>query len=204
MQPLIIIAQTMVESLKRDARVRVGVGAGASVLLSAGVLGMGGTWSPEFLQASARSIIPIERTKPHHMQTIDRSDSTVSSIIESLPEAERFELMLYNSSASDVLKRRGEYTVFVPSSSRFDYLPARHIASLSRSDLYDLALNHIVLRALPPEESLNGTIITAGETFISFEVGETVRSAVIGDANVLTVYKAKNGWVYLIDRVLTP
>lgn len=203
-EPLISLAATAFESVKRDLRLRVGLGAGASVLMSAGILGMGGVLSPNgVMYASERAIIPIERIEPRKIQIIDMPVSTVSQLIQSLPEAERFELVLYNSGASDILKRRGEYTIFVPSSPRFDYLPQRHIASLSRAQTYDFALGHILMRPLPLDESLNGTVITAGETFIHFKTNEANSQATIGNANILKAYKAKNGWIYIIDNVLT-
>lgn len=181
-------------------RVRLGVGAGASMLLSAGVLGLGGTLVPDF--ANGRSIIPQERIQPAGLEVLDYSTSTVSQIVESIKPAERFNLMLYNSGAGDALKQRGDYTVFVPASSRFDYLPRGYIASLSRADTYNLALSHIVPRTLPMEESLNGTVITLGGTFVQFSVDSELKSVSIGDARVIKAYKAKNGWVYLIDKVL--
>lgn len=186
-------------------RVRWGVGAGASVLLSAGVLGLGGSFTPQFLHASAAaeySVIPQERIEARELKVVDMSTSTVSQVIESLPKAERFELMLYNSGAGDTLKRRGTYTVFVPSSAKFDYLPKRYIAMLSRTDAHTLALGHIVSGALPIEESLNGDVVTLGGTRVSFEVDAGASAVAVGGANVLAVYKASNGYVYIIDKVL--
>lgn len=173
-------------------------------MLSAGVLGMGGTIMPGLLHASQspRSVIPEERIKVQGLQVIDTSTSTVAQIIAELPKAERFEMMLYNSGALDVLKKRGTYTVFVPESSRFDYLPKRYIAGLNRHDARELALSHIVARELPIEESLNGGVITLGETIASFTVDVEADTITVDSAKVTKAYKASNGWVYLIDRVL--
>ncbi len=186
-------------------RVRWGLGAGASVLLSAGVLGLGGSFSPEFLHASAsgsRSVIPQERIERKGIEIVDMSTSTVYQIIESLPRAERFEMMLYNSGADEVLKRRGTYTVFVPSSADFDYLPARYLASLSRSESHALALAHITPRALPVAESLNGDVITLGDTRVSFTVDATDDTVTIGGAQATKAYIGSNGMVYIINKVL--
>ncbi len=205
MERIITIFNTAVAAIKRDMRVRWGIGAGASVLLSAGVLGVGGTMVPNFLHASGepRSVIPAERILPQKLQVIDMSTSTVSQIISELPKAERFEMMLYNSGAGDVLKERGTYTVFVPESSRFDYLPKRYIAGLDRRELRNLALGHMVSRDIPISESLNGGIITLGDTIVSFEVNAEADTVLVGDGKVLKAYRASNGWVYLIDKVLT-
>jgi uncharacterized surface protein with fasciclin (FAS1) repeats len=204
MQTLFTILKTVSEGIKRDMRVRWGLGAGASVLLSAGVLGLGGSFTPAFLHASAaeRPIIPVERTEAHELKVIDMSTSTVSQIVESLPKAERFELMLYNSGAEQALLRRGTYTVFVPSSADFDYLPKRYIAALSREDAAKLALSHIAAQALPIEESLNGNVITLGGTAVDFDVDASAGTVTVGGAQALKVYKASNGYVYLIDKVL--
>lgn len=204
MQTFFTIAKTASEGIKRDIRVRWGLSAGASVLLSAGVLGLGGSFTPDFLHASAarNSVIPVERIEAHKLEVVDMSTLTVFQIIESLPKAERFELMLYNSGAEQALLSRGTYTVFVPSSADFDYLPKRYIASLSREDASRLALGHIAPQALPIEESLNGDIPTLGGTQVAFKVDASAGTATVGDANVLRAYKASNGWVYLINKVL--
>lgn len=186
---------------------RLGIGAGASVLLSAGVLGLGGSFTPEFLHASTagqRTVIPQERIEARGLEVVDMSTSTVFQIVEALPKAERFEMMLYNSGADEALKRLGTYTVFVPSSADFDYLPKRYIASLSRHEAEKLALGHIVSRSLPMEESLNGNVITLGNTSVSFEIDAAAETASVGGAKVLRVYKASNGYVYIINKVLVP
>lgn len=202
MESIFKILKAVEASIPSDIRVRWGLGAG-SVLLSAGVLGLGGSFTPEFLHASAQhSIIPQERIEHRGLEVIDMSTSTVFQIIESLPKAERYEMMLYNSGAEEALKERGTYTVFVPSSSNFDYLPTRYIASLSRQEAAKLALGHIVPRALPMDENLNGEVITLGDTLVSFEVDASADTAAVGGAEVLKVYKALNGFVYIIDRVL--
>ena len=205
MQPIFSLAKTVAAHVRRDMRVRWGLGAGASVLLSAGVLGLGGSFTPEFLHASAsagRSVIPQERIEHRGIEIVDMSTSTVYQIIESLPRAERFEMMLYNSGADEVLRQRGTYTVFVPSSADFDYLPARYLASLSRNELHTLALGHITSRALPVAESLNGDVITLGNTRVSFEVDAASDTVTIGGAKSAKAYIGSNGMVYIINKVL--
>ncbi len=203
MESIFSLAKAVTQGVRRDIRVRWGLGAG-SVLLSAGVLGLGGSFTPEFLHASEapRSVIPQERIEAQGLVVIDMSTSTVFQVIESLPKAERFEMMLYNSGADDVLRQRGTYTVFVPSSGDFDYLPKRYIASLSRADARALALSHIVVHALPIEESLNGNIMTLGNTFVSFNVDAGADTVTVGSAKILRAYRASNGYVYIINKVL--
>lgn len=204
MASIFSIAKTVIDGVRRDIRVRWGLSAGASVLLSAGMLGLGGSFTPEFLHASTtrHSVIPAERTEVHSLEMVDMSTMTVFQVIESLPKAERFELMLYNSGADQTLKRRGTYTVFVPSSADFDYLPKRYIAGLSRADANKLALGHIVPQALPIEESLNGNAVTLGDTTVDFEVDASAGAITVDGASVLKAYKASNGYVYIINRVL--
>ena len=204
MESIFSVSAKVLEGVRRDMRVRWGLGAGASVLLSAGVLGLGGSLTPEFLHASAarRSLIPQERIEAQSLEVVDMSTSTVFQVIGSLRETERFELMLYNSGTDEALKRLGTYTVFVPSSADFDYLPKRYIAGLSRAEAKHLALGHIVPRALPMEEALSGRVITLGGTAASFDVDESAKAATVDGAQVLRAYKASNGYVYVIDRVL--
>jgi uncharacterized surface protein with fasciclin (FAS1) repeats len=216
MESIFSIATTVMTGLRRDIRVRLAAGAGASVLLSAGVLGLGGSFTPAFLFASstpqqageaqlasvpeASIIFPAADKSEGFL--VDRSTSTVFQVIQSLPKAERFEMMLYNSGADETLKRAGTYTVFVPASSKFDYLPKGYIAKLSRTAANNLALSHMVARALPLEEALSGRVLTLGNTSVSFEVETGGESATVGGADVLKVYKASNGYVYIIDKVL--
>jgi uncharacterized surface protein with fasciclin (FAS1) repeats len=204
MESIFSVSAKVLEGVRRDMRVRWGLGAGASVLLSAGVLGLGGSLTPEFLHASAarRSLIPQERIEAQSLEVVDMSTSTVFQVIGSLRETERFELMLYNSGADEALKRLGTYTVFVPSSADFDYLPKRYIAGLSRAEAKHLALGHIVPRALPMKEALSGRVITLGGTAASFDVNESAKAVTVDGAQVLRAYKASNGYVYVIDRVL--
>ncbi len=194
---------TALAEVKRDARLRWGLGAGASVLLSAGFFSMGGNVSLALLHAQAPQGVQLIH-QAQGLQVIDMSTSTVSQIIEQLPSARRYELMLYNSGGGEVLKHKGTYTVFVPASPVFDYLPKRYIASLSRQDLYKLALAHMVDKPLPIEESLNGQVPTMGQTLADFEVDAQAQSISVGDAKVLKVYKALNGYVYIINKVLVP
>lgn len=204
MQSIYSLVTTVSESVKRDMRVRWGLGAGASMLLSAGVLGLGGSFTPQFLHASttAHTVIPASRIEAQKLEVIDMSTSTVSEIIESLPKAERFELMLYNSGAGEALKQHGTYTVFVPASADFDYLPQGYIAGLSRTDAQKLALGHVVAQPLPMEEALNGDVITLGNTRVNFAVDASAGTATVDGATVLKVYRGLNGYVYLINRVL--
>lgn len=190
--------------IRKDTVVRYGIGAGASVLLSAGVLGMGGSVTPSFLHAASgpQGVLPASRLQAVGTQMVDMSTSTVAEIIATLPKAERFELMLYNSGLDETLRQAGTITVFVPASSRFDYLPKGYIAGLSRAELRDLALGHIVERALPMQESLNGNVITAGHTALDLFIDAEAETMTIGDAKVTKAYLAKNGYVYIIDKVL--
>jgi uncharacterized surface protein with fasciclin (FAS1) repeats len=196
---------TIARGVREDIRVRWGIGAGASVLLSAGVLGLGGSITPQFLHASAApaaSLPGFVRAEAEALTVVDMSTTTVAEIIESLPKAARYELLAYNAGLQDTLREAGVVTVFVPASAEFDYLPKRYIASLTRLEARRLALSHIVERAVPIQESLNGNLITAGDTLLSFTVDSEADTVVVGGANVLKVYKASNGYVYLIDKVL--
>jgi uncharacterized surface protein with fasciclin (FAS1) repeats len=204
METIVNILKAAMAGVKGDTRVRYGLGAGASVLLSAGVLGMGGTIVPTFLHASGVAPQTYSQTSqaPAGVEVIDMSTSTVAEIIEAMPKAARFELMLYNSGLTELLHQAGVITVFVPASAQFDYLPKRYIAGLSRRQMSELALGHIVERALPMQESLNGTVITAAHTALAFAVDASAQEITIGGARVLKAYKAKNGYVYLINQVL--
>ncbi len=216
MDPIFTITRTILEGIRRDMRVRWGVGAGASVLLSAGVLGLGGTIVPGFLHASSTSqtsetVQEIVPTAPAPILfpaqedegfMIDRSQETVAEVLGSLSKASRFNLLAYNAGVASALSGAGTVTVFVPMSSKFDYFPRGYIAGLTKPELRQLVVSHIVERALPLEESLSGSLITLGGTALSFKVDASAEAATVGGAKVVAVYKAKNGYVYIIDKVL--
>jgi uncharacterized surface protein with fasciclin (FAS1) repeats len=199
------IFTTVLAGVRADTRLRWGLGAGASVLLSASILGMGGSFAPNFLHASdAPSVVPLSHLAgAQSLAIVDMSTTTVADIIQNLSKAERFDLMLYNSGADESLKKDG-ITAFVPASPEFDYLPKGYIAGLTRVQMKNLALSHLVARSLPVEETLNGNVVTMGNTAVDFNVDATVGTVTIGGAKVLKVYKAKNGYVYLINKVLMP
>lgn len=215
MESIFTIAKTIAAGVRRDMRVRWGVGAGASVLLSAGLLGMGGTIIPGFLHASstaqsteaAREIVPTEPSpivfpvQEDEGFMIERPQETVAQVLESLSKASRFNLLAYNAGFG-AISDAGTVTVFVPLSSQFDYFPRGYIAGLTRPQLRQLLASHVVERALPLQESLNGNVITLAGTRLSFEVDAAANTAMVGGANVLSVYKASNGYVYIIDKVL--
>lgn len=218
MESILYIIKSIATGVRRDIRVRWGLGAGASVLLSAGVLGLGGSFTPGFLLASttpqqageaAQLVMVPETSIVFPLQDkdegflVDRSTTTVAEIIKSLPKAERFELMLYNSGLAGSLDQAGNVTVFVPASSRFDYLPRGYVAKLTRLETKQLALGHIVNRALPMDESLSGSVYTAGNTALAFKV-DAPDKATVGGAAIVKAYKASNGYVYIIDKVLVP
>jgi len=206
-----------VKAARADTRVRWSLGAGASVLLSVVVLGMGGSVVPGFLHASESAqaqaqltpvpqtpiVFPVEE-RQEGLAVADMSTSTVLEVIQNMRKGERYELMLYNSGVDEILKSSSNVTVFVPASAEFDYLPKHYIASLTRTELKTLALGHIVERALPLQESLGGTVYTAANTTLNFTVDASAGEATIGGAKILKAYKAQNGMVYLIDKVLVP
>lgn len=107
----------------------------------------------------------------------------------------------------DVLANPGPFTVFAPTNTAFEKLPAGTVDNLlkpeSLSKLREILQHHVTTSALDVESFTDGQtlgMVSAGsETIVRKPDG-----VYIGNAKIVASVRASNGWVHVIDGVLVP
>jgi transforming growth factor-beta-induced protein len=99
------------------------------------------------------------------------------------------------------LKSAGPFTVFAPTDAAFAALGV-DLASLSREDLTNILLYHVVEGSVFSTDLSDGSVPTANGSFINVELGPGVK---INDSNVVIAnVQTTNGVIHVIDQVLIP
>ena len=99
------------------------------------------------------------------------------------------------------LKGDGPFTVFAPTDDAFAKLGI-DLSTLSKEDLTNILLYHVVAGSVKSTDLANGFVKTAGGYSIKVN---TDNGAMINTANVITAdVMASNGIIHIIDEVLLP
>lgn len=147
---------------------------------------------------------PVPGSGTNGVSTVDRSNSDVASIAESLSGASRFSSLFVSTGVAAQVQGKGPYTVFVPTDGSISQLPAGTISNMTSAQLKRLIQYHVI-----SGRAVNGTALTAGTIqalsgdALNFSFG-TNKIPMVNSAILVTEYKASNGVVYLIDNVLLP
>lgn len=150
---------------------------GATLLL----LGVGATLLGNTNTAVAGGAVrPLYPTEQSPVEMIDVPNLTVQEVVQKLPIGLRFSLLLTNSGVMHELEDTGRYTLFVPADNYFDYLPKGEYIKLTKAQSAELAQNHIAVGIVELPQALSDNYI------------------------ILKAYKAKNGVVYVTNKVLVP
>ena len=182
----------------------------SGAVLGVGVVGLGGTALPALTHSAQPPTHYAELYPPTAVPVVitDLSSLTAVEILGRLRETSRFYLLLYNSGTLSRLDGTGPYTVFAPADPYFDRLPKGAVSRLTTEQAQLFALRHIVARALPLDTLLNGEAVTLAGDTVPWVVAQN-KSARIGgppgseaSGFVLRGYRAKNGIVYVITKVL--
>ena len=132
------------------------------------------------------------------------ADSTVISVLATIPNASRFAGLLRTSGVSATLTGKGPYTLFVPTNTSFSLLPPGAL-NLTASQTRRLVEYHIVSgKAVDVNALVAGTVPALSKDLLNFSVFPSDRSARVNSAVALKEYKAGNGVVYVISEVLLP
>lgn len=138
--------------------------------------------------------------------TSDASDfPTVADIVVGSPELSLLADLAQNSAVADQLAADGDITLFAPSDTAFDALPADVIADL-RADpelLQQVLAHHVVDDRLEAADLSSGPLETIDGGVLDIDVGG---SAITIDGATVTApdMVAGNGVVHVIDQVLVP
>ncbi len=107
----------------------------------------------------------------------------------------------------DALSNAGPFTVFAPTNAAFDKLPKGTVETLvkpeNKSKLTNILYHHVTTSALEMGAFNDGQDVgmVDGTTERITKKGD---DWYIGDAKVIASVRASNGWVHVIDAVLTP
>jgi transforming growth factor-beta-induced protein len=101
----------------------------------------------------------------------------------------------------DVLKSEGPFTVFAPTDAAFAALGV-DIATLSKEDLVNILLYHVVPGTYFSTDLANGEVVTANGETVTITLGGGVK---VNDSNVVIAdVQTTNGVIHVIDKVLIP
>lgn len=140
---------------------------------------------------------------------MDVPNLAVLEVIRKLPMASRFDTLLANTGVRQHLTGAGPYTIFVPANNYFDYLPKGAYVSLTRAQELELAQHMVVSNAAIGTDAQDGQYITLAQDVLPVELtGGAVlvggRLPAGGQGFAMRGYRATNGIVYVINRVLAP
>ena len=131
--------------------------------------------------------------------------STVPDIVALLAEKGDFSKLIAAIEDADLVEKlqsKGPFTLFAPTNTAFDALPAD---ALSDPDLlFDTLLYHLIADEVPAVDLQDGTMLT---TLLGDELSVTETSGHILIDGVTLIEKdieASNGLIHVIDRVLLP
>ena len=131
-------------------------------------------------------------------------------IVDTLKGSPQFSILtkaLDGSGLAALLKRPGPFTLIAPNDAAFQALPPAQLADLMKpenaSQLQSLLIYHLINAAVPPAkiEGTKGAVQTVARKDV--EIDASAAPAKFNDANVLGQVAVSNGYIYVIDKVLT-
>lgn len=133
---------------------------------------------------------------------VDVPGLSVLQVIRKLPMASRFDTLLSNTGARQQLTGSGPYTVFATANNYFDYLPKGAYVSLTRAQELALAQHMVVSNVAIDADAQGGQYITLAQDVLPVEL--TGGTVLVGDGFAVRGYRATNGIVYVVNKVLAP
>jgi uncharacterized surface protein with fasciclin (FAS1) repeats len=180
------------------------IGGSVLVLAAAGFATMASASTP-----THSGVVPLYPSVQSTVPMTDMSQYTVAQIVAQLPLTTKFQMLAYNGGVINELQGAGPYTVFAPASNYFDYLPRSAYVGLTHIQMGEIASHMIVEgQAIPVSQAYSGSYITLAGDELNFTPRDSDQSAAVSDASasgyILRGYKAKNGVVYITNKVLVP
>lgn len=162
---------------------------------------------------TAAGTVPAAATKPpmppspsaQAAQTTEAAQ-TIYDIISTNPNLTTLSALLSAADLTDTLSK-GNFTIFAPTDAAFNSLPLGTVEALmkpeNRSKLLMLILYHLLPVALPTSQMKPGGVETANGR--SLQILPAAGAIKVDQAVIKTPdIKASNGYVNVIDTVLTP
>ncbi|XP_067346973.1 stabilin-2 isoform X2 [Channa argus] len=138
------------------------------------------------------------------------TDENLMRIISNYGKFDKLKDLLQKTGLASVLDLPGPITVFAPCSSAFDDMTDGHLQYLSsaegHSKLVELLRNHIIPSiTLDVYNAVSSPrLVTMANQVLSINVTENGQILVNGAAVLEAAVEAKNGRLYVVDRVLIP
>ncbi len=137
----------------------------------------------------------------------ENSEPNVVKVAVNSPDHTTLVAALQAANLVDAMANVGPFTVFAPTNTAFEALPAGTVEGLlkpeKKGDLTNILKYHVTTSALTDimlQDGMTLGMANGGKATIK-KNGDKL---MINDANVLGVVKASNGMVYVIDKVLLP
>jgi transforming growth factor-beta-induced protein len=138
---------------------------------------------------------------------LPKSDMPAASknIVENAVAAGKFNTLakaLTDTGLIDTLSGQGPFTVFAPTDDAFAALPKGTLESLSKDELKQILLYHVVAGDVRAKDVKAGPVKTASgiSAFLSTEGGVKLNGANVTTADVVS----SNGVIHVIDKVILP
>ncbi len=132
------------------------------------------------------------------------------SVVENLARTSNLGTLLSSLNStllSEDLESEGPFTIFAPTDSAFGKLPAGTLDSLleeeNESYLIKLLQHHILETEYVREDLIDGLSLKAASG-LDIVVSRSENSLEVNGALVISEIQAKNGVIYILDKVLTP
>jgi transforming growth factor-beta-induced protein len=127
------------------------------------------------------------------------------NIVENAVAAGQFTTLakaLTDTGLIDTLTSKGPFTVFAPTDEAFAALPKGTLESLSKEDLKQILLYHVVAGDVRAKDVKAGPVKTASgiSAFLSTDGGVRLNGANVTTADVVS----SNGVIHVIDKVILP
>jgi len=137
----------------------------------------------------------------------DMSQKDVVKVAVGSPDHTTLVAAVQTAELVDVLSNAGPFTVFAPTNTAFNALPAGTVEGLlkpeAKKDLTNILEYHVTTSALKEDYLKDGMtlgMVNGGKATITIKDGKKQ----INGANILAAVPASNGMVYVIDAVLLP
>lgn len=144
----------------------------------------------------------ISATAAKPARAVSAADDPLSAI-RAIPGTSDFVALLESTGVASQLSVHGTYTFFVPTNTAFRSSPLGLVSSLSFADRQRLAEYHIVVgKTMSVSAMKAGYITMMSRDALNANVFDIAQ--VGGNTHVAGTYPAKNGIIYVIDRMLLP
>ncbi len=138
------------------------------------------------------------------------SESQKLNIIQNIEQASNLTILIETLNSADLsqnLETEGPFTIFAPTNTAFDRLSTGTLVSLlepeNKSYLVSLLNNHVLQGEYTADDLGDGTSLQA-MSGLAISISKSDNSFKVNGGVVISEIRAKNGVIFIVDKVLTP